>query len=120
MVEAVLKSSMGRMRQRSRMCIKQDRERLDMWLEKERCGSKITPRLRTGESEVKVRDDELVERCIEESGIFLIWSGRPRMINSVLEGLRQRRFNDIHLEIRLTTLSSCAMEVVNEFGEKDM
>ena len=34
-------------------------------------------------------------------------------------GLRQRRFNDIHLEIRLTTLSSCAMEVVNEFGEKD-
>ena len=38
------------------------------------------------------------------------------MINSVLEGLRQRRFNDIHLEIRLTTLSSCAMEVVNELG----
>ena len=56
------------------------------WLEKERCGSKITPRLRTGESEVKVRDDEFVQRCIAESGIFLIWSGRPRMINSVLEG----------------------------------
>ena len=62
---------------------------------------------------MKVRDDELLESCIEESGIFLIWSGRPRMINSVLEGLRQRRFSDIHLEIRLTTLSSCAMEVVN-------
>jgi hypothetical protein len=42
------------------------------------------------------------------------------MINSVLEGLRQRRFSDIHLEIRLTTLSSCAMEVVNELGENDM
>lgn len=69
---------------------------------------------------MKVRDDELVESCIEESGIFLIWSGRPRMINSVLEGLRQRRFSDIHLEIRLTTLSSCAMEVVNELGENDM
>ena len=61
------------------MCIKQDRERLDMWLEKERCGSKITPRLRTGESEVKVRDDELVERCIEESWIFLFGQeGRGR------------------------------------------
>src|SRR5678816_3995514 len=45
MVEAVLKSSMGRMRRRSRMCMKQERERLDMWLEKERCGSKATPRL---------------------------------------------------------------------------
>ena len=46
-----------------------------------------------GASEVKVRN-ELVERRrpIAESGIFLIWSGRPRMINSVLEGLRQRRF----------------------------
>ena len=60
------------------MCIKQDRDRLDMWLEKERCGSKITPRLRTGESEVKVRDDEFVERCIAESGIFLIWSGKAK------------------------------------------
>ena len=36
MVEAVLKSSMGRMRRRSRMCMKQERERLEMWLEKER------------------------------------------------------------------------------------
>ena len=30
------------------------------------------PRLRTGESEVKVRDEELVGRCMEGSGIFLI------------------------------------------------
>ena len=62
MVEAVLKSSMGRMRRRSRMCMKQERERLEMWLENERCGSKIIPRLRTGESEVKVRCEELVDR----------------------------------------------------------
>ena len=82
MVEAVLKSSMGRMRRRSRMCMKQERERLDMWLEKEICGLKVTPKLRTGASEVNVRDEELVDRCIEGSGIFLIWSGRPRMINS--------------------------------------
>src|SRR5688572_10236100 len=96
MVEAVLKSSMGRMRRRSRMCMKQERERLDMWLEKERCGSKVTPRLRTGTSEVKVRDEELVHRCIEGSGIFFIWSGRRRIMNSVLEGFRQRRLDDIH------------------------
>ena len=36
MVEAVLKSSMGKMRRRSRMCMKQEQERLEMWLEKER------------------------------------------------------------------------------------
>ena len=37
MVEAALKSSIHRMRRRSRMCIKQlGRERLEMWLEKER------------------------------------------------------------------------------------
>ena len=45
---------------------------------------------------MKVRDEESVDRCIEGSGIFLIWSGRPRMMNSVLEGLRQRRLDDIH------------------------
>src|SRR6218665_4022547 len=96
MVEAVLKSSMGRMRRRSRMCMKQERERLEMWLVKERCGSKVTPRLRTGASEVKEVEDELSERCIEGSGIFLIWAGRPIMMNSVLEGLRRRRLDDIH------------------------
>ena len=53
MVDAVLKSSMGRMRRRSRMCRKQVRERLDMWFEKERFGSKDTPRLRTEESVAK-------------------------------------------------------------------
>ena len=35
-VEAVLKSSIGRMRRRSHMCIKQEWERLEMWLEKEK------------------------------------------------------------------------------------
>src|SRR6218665_2322863 len=96
MVEAVLKSSMGRMRRRSRMCMKQEREKLEMWLEKERLGLKVTPRLRTGESEGKEVEDELSERCIEGSGIFLIWAGRPIMMNSVLEGLRRRRLDDIH------------------------
>src|SRR6218665_2503453 len=48
-------------------------------------------------SEVKVVEDELSERCIEGSGIFLIWAGRPIMMNSVLEGLRRRRLDDIHL-----------------------
>src|SRR6218665_613984 len=57
---------------------------------------KVTPRLRTGASEVKEVEDELSERCIEGSGIFLIWAGRPIMMNSVLEGLRRRRLDDIH------------------------
>ena len=29
-------------------------------------------------------EDELSERCIEWSGIFLIWADRPIMMNSVL------------------------------------
>jgi len=36
MVGAVLESSLGRMRPRSRMCMKQERERLEMWLKKKR------------------------------------------------------------------------------------
>src|SRR6218665_4167323 len=47
--------------------------------------------MRTGASEVKEVEDVLSERCIEGSGIFLIWAGRPIMMNSVLEGLRRRR-----------------------------
>src|SRR6218665_1270117 len=96
MVDAVLKSSMGRMRRRSRMCMKQERERLDMWLENERWGSKVTPRSWTGASEMKLVEEELLDNRMEESGIFLIWAGRPIMINSVLEGLRQSRLDDIH------------------------
>src|SRR6218665_1811919 len=55
--------------------------------------TKITDR---GIREVKEVEDELSERCIEGSGIFLIWAGRPIMMNSVLEGLRRRRLDDIH------------------------
>jgi len=46
--------------------------------------------LRTGASEVKVVEEELLDRCIEGSGIFLIWADRPIMMNSVLEGLYYR------------------------------
>jgi hypothetical protein len=42
------------------------------------------------------------------------------MINSVFEGLRQRRFDDIHLEIRSTTWSNCVIEVEKLLGEKEM
>ena len=35
MVEVVLQSIMHRIRRRSRLCMKQKRERLDIWLEKE-------------------------------------------------------------------------------------
>src|SRR6218665_2004435 len=87
MVESVLESSMGRMRRRAQMCMKQERKRLEMRLGKERCGSKVTPRLRTEASEVKVVKEELFDRCIEGSGIFLIWADRPIMMNTVLKGL---------------------------------
>ena len=46
--------------------------------------------------EVKVVEDELLERCIEGSGISLIWTDRPIMMNSGLKGLRQMRLDDIH------------------------
>ena len=39
---------------------------------------------------------ELLDNRMEESGIFLIWAGRPIMMNSVLEGLRHSRLDDIH------------------------
>src|SRR6218665_3059756 len=96
MVDAVLKSSMGRMRRRSRMCMKQERERLELWLENERRGSKVTPRLRTGASEMKVVEDELLDNRMVESRIFLTWAGRSIMINYVLEGLRKSRLDDTH------------------------
>src|SRR6218665_2549989 len=47
-------------------------------------------------TEVKEVEVELSERCIEGSGSFLIWVGRPILMNSVLEGLRRRRLDDIH------------------------
>ena len=46
--------------------------------------------------EVEV-EDELSERCTEGSGIFLTWADSIRpMMNSVLEGLRRRKLDDIH------------------------
>ena len=93
MMEAVLESNMGWMR---RMCMKQERKSLEIWLQKKRRGSKVTPRLRTEASEVKVVDDELSERCIEGSEIFLICADRSIMMNYVLEGLTRRRLVEIH------------------------
>ena len=42
------------------------------------------------------------------------------MMNSVLEGLRQRRLDDIHLEMALTTLSNWVIEVEKLLGRKEM
>ena len=44
---------------------------------------------------MKVVEEELLDNYIEGLGIFLIWAGRPIMANSVLEGLRRRRLNEI-------------------------
>src|SRR6218665_3617259 len=57
----------------------------------------ITPILRTGALEVKVVEDALLKKCSEGSQIFFIWADRPIMMNSVLEGLRQRRLYDIEM-----------------------
>ena len=69
---------------------------------------------------MKVVEEELLDRCIEGSGIFLIWADRPIKMNYVMEGLRQRRLDDIHWEIWLATESSCEIEVEKEAGEKGM
>lgn len=45
---AVLKSSIGQLRQSSLVCIKQEQEGLEMWLDEEKCGLKVEPRLWTG------------------------------------------------------------------------
>jgi len=42
------------------------------------------------------------------------------MMNSVLEGLKKRRLDDMHLEIWLTTERSCAIEEEKGIREKDM
>ena len=69
---------------------------------------------------MKVVEDELLQRSIGGSGIFSIFADRPTciMMNSVLEGLRQRRLDDVHLASWLTTERSCAIEVEKRPGEK--
>ena len=66
--------------------MKQERERLEMWLEKERQGSKVILRLRTEASE----EEELVDtcRCIEDYS-FLILSGRLIMMILFWKSSRQ-------------------------------
>ena len=120
-VDAVLKSSIGRILRRSRMCMKQVRESWVMWSEKLRCWSKITPRFRTGEFAEKVwLEEESLLKEIEGSGIFLSCSLRPISINSVLEGLRQRRFEVIQEVIWVTTERRVSMESEKLLGEKEM
>ena len=67
---------------------------------------------------MKVVEGGLLYRCIEWSGIFLISADRPIKMNSVLEGLRQRRLDDIYRDIWLTTERICAIEVEKRPGEK--
>src|SRR6218665_3751121 len=69
---------------------------------------------------MKVAKDALLDNRMEESGIFLFWAGRPIMINSVLEGLRQSRLDDIHLEIWFSAESRWAIDVEKEDEENDM
>ena len=63
-----------------------------MWLEDRKSNPTFANRDVTGES----KEEVLLDRCIEGSAIFLIWSHRLIMMNSVFEGLRQRSLDDIH------------------------
>lgn len=77
MMAAVLKSSKDRMLRSSQVCIKQALERLEMWLVRQASRrSNVTSRLRTGTSEVKAEEEDVVDRHTYRSGIILIWSGR--------------------------------------------
>jgi hypothetical protein len=96
MVHAVLWSSIGRRRRRSRMWKKQVLVSWVMCSEKVRFLSKITPRFLTGLDEGKVEDEEGDFKVIDWSVSLLSWSGRPISRNSVLEGFKERRLVDIH------------------------
>lgn len=65
-----------------------------------------------------MRDEELVGRCID----FINLPGKPRKINSVLAGSKQRRLEDFRLKItmyndRIAYLSNGRSE---RAGEKDL
>lgn len=66
---------------------------------------------RTEASEVKIRDEELVDRYIARSGIFFIWSGRRmHMYNDELCFVRVEAEEGgwtTFVEILLATLSNC-------------
>lgn len=72
-----------------------------------------------GEWEVKMREEKLVDRWLEELEIFLILSGWPRMMNSILAELRKSRLEDIYFEILLATSSKWVMAEEKEIEEKD-
>ena len=104
MLEAVLKLNKDRMRRRSGMRLKQERETLDikLWFEKKRWGSKVTPRLRTEASDSGSSEIRVIGRVYWKV-MNLIGLGRQvyRSINSVLDGFKQRRLDDIHWVIWL-------------------
>jgi len=116
-VDAVLRSSIGRILQRSRICMKQDLERWVTWSEKPMCWSNITPKLRTGEVGVNVW---VGLRKIDGFGIFTSCSCKPVIINSVLEVSKHRRFEVIQEGICLTTCRRWSLDSEKLFGEKEM
>jgi len=59
-------------------------------------------------------EDALSERCIEGSGIFLIWADRPIIMNSVLEGLRiitrvMYTYDELYSTVGGKTLLECSL-----------
>ena len=67
-----MRSSVGRILRRSRICMKQERERRVMWSEKLRVWSKITSKLRSGEFGVNVWVDA-ESKLREIDGFVIFW-----------------------------------------------
>ena len=95
-VQAVLWSKVLRIRHRSWIWEKQDFEMYEIWSEKQRLESKITPRFRAEETGCIVIFEEIVS-----VGLWILAScaGRPMRRNSVIVGLRDRKLEAIHEEI---------------------
>mgnify|MGYP003519352663 CR=1 FL=1 len=95
MVLVVFRSREERMRQRSWICQLEDLQTAEICLSKERWLSKRMPRLRA----VAIG---WITECVpmRSSGLFSLdsWVELPKIRNSVLEGLRERRLADIQVE----------------------
>ena len=96
MVSALEWVKVLRMRLRSRMWAKHFWEIEKMCLENERLESKMKPRLRAEVTGLRMVSEEMVRVGFE---ILESCTGRPISKNSVFDGLRERKLDDIQDEI---------------------
>jgi hypothetical protein len=89
----------------------------EMRSDRDRLESNITPRFRADKTV-----DMVTEGIMESEGFSILESclGRPISKNSVLEGLKMRRFADIHEETSAVALSRKATFPRNLSEEEEM